>query len=271
MFNKSKANPTMSDGDLTVDARLTSLSFVFPMYNEIGNIERSVNGALDVGRRMAEDVEIVIVDDASTDGCGELADRLAVTQPEIKVIHHAKNRKLGGAMKSGFANASKDWVLYIDSDMPIKLEESLRAVPPALSGSDLVIGWRRNRSEGLKREILSFVYNRIIRYAFGLTVKDVNFAFKMMRREVLQAVPLYSEGSFIDAELLIEAKRQGFRIAEIGLDYFPRTAGVSTLASNSVILKILSEMRAYRRNRRTTPIRAGEATVAVPKTRHSQR
>jgi glycosyltransferase involved in cell wall biosynthesis len=251
--------------------RLSSLSFVFPMYNEIGNIERSVNGALQIGRQMAEDLEIVIVDDASTDGCGALADELALQHPEVRVIHHSKNRKLGGAMKTGFSNASKDWVLYIDSDMPIKLEESLRAVPPAIEGNDLVIGWRRNRSEGIRREILSFVYNRIIRYAFGLSVKDVNFAFKMMRREVLQAVPLYSEGSFIDAELLIEAKRQGFRMTEIGLDYYPRTAGVSTLASNSVILKIISEMRAYRRNRRTTPIRAGASTVAVTKAPHHQR
>jgi len=261
----------MSDKVETPSDRLKSLSFVFPMYNEIGNIERSVNGALSVGRQMAEELEIVIVDDASTDGCGELADQLAQKHPEVKVVHHEKNRKLGGAMKTGFRNASKDWVLYVDSDMPIKLEESLRAVPLALAGSDLVIGWRRNRNEGIKREILSFVYNRLIRYTFGLKVIDVNFAFKMMRREVLQSVPLYSEGSFIDAELLIEAKRQGFKIAEMGLDYYPRTAGVSTLASNSVILKIVSEMNAYRRNRRSTPIRGGEPNIAVPKAPHSQR
>jgi glycosyltransferase involved in cell wall biosynthesis len=260
-----------SVADNTQRAKLTSLSFVFPMYNELGNIERSVDGALCVGRQMADDVEIVIVDDASTDGSGRLADGLAAKHPEVKVFHHEKNRKLGGAMKTGFRNASKDWVLYVDSDMPIKLEESLRAVPPALHGNDLVIGWRRNRNEGIKREILSFVYNRIIRYTFGLNVIDVNFAFKMMRREVLQSVPLYSEGSFIDAELLIEAKRQGFRIAEIGLDYYPRTAGVSTLASNSVIFKIISEMSAYRRNRRTTPIRGGEPRIAVSKTTHRQR
>jgi glycosyltransferase involved in cell wall biosynthesis len=258
----------MSDTNEVEVGKLASLSFVFPMYNELGNIERSVNGALEVGYQMADEVEIVIVDDASTDGCGQLADDLAVKHPEIKVFHHEKNRKLGGAMKTGFRNASKDWVLYVDSDMPINLDESLRAVPPALQGNDLVIGWRRNRNEGLKREIFSFVYNRIIRYTFGLSVIDVNFAFKMMRREVLQSVPLFSEGSFIDAELLIEAKRQGFRIAEIGLDYYPRTAGVSTLASNSVILTILKEMASYRTKRRSTPIRAGESTVAVPKTPH---
>jgi glycosyltransferase involved in cell wall biosynthesis len=260
----------MSEDGVPAQHKLSSLSFVFPMYNEIGNIERSVNGALSVGRLMADEVEIVIVDDASTDGCGTLADELALRHPEVKVIHHAKNRKLGGAMKTGFSNASKDWVLYVDSDMPIKLEESVRAVPPALEGYDLVIGWRRNRSEGIKREIMSFVYNRLIRYFFGLSVRDVNFAFKMMRREVLQTVPLYSEGSFIDAELLIEAKRQGFRMAEFGLDYYPRTAGVSTLASNGVVLKILSEMSAYRRNRLTTPLRSAKPTVAA-KAPHSQR
>jgi glycosyltransferase involved in cell wall biosynthesis len=225
--------------------KLAGLSFVFPMYNELGNIERCVTWAIEVGRKMTDDLEILVVDDASTDGSGVLADQLAEKHPEVCVIHHTYNRKLGGAIKTGFANASKAWVLYIDSDLPIDLNESLRAVPLALEGNDLVIGWRRNRSEGIKREIMSWVYNRMIRVLFGLKVIDVNFAFKMIRREFLQYIPLDSEGSFIDAELLIRARRLGATIAEMGLDYYPRTAGVSTLASMGVVVKIVDEMRAF--------------------------
>jgi glycosyltransferase involved in cell wall biosynthesis len=242
------------------------------MYNEIGNIERTVNGALDVGYRMAREVEIVIVDDASTDGSGALADELSRTHAEVRVIHHPKNRKLGGALRTGFSTASKDWVLYIDSDLPIDLNEALRAVPLALDGHDLVIGWRRNRNEGIKREIMSFVYNRLIRLAFGLSVRDVNFAFKMIHKDALNVVTLRSEGSFIDAELLIEAWRMGFSIAEIGLDYHPRTAGVSTLATNGVVLKILEEMQIYRRANQGRPRRdKGDAALAVAKTPYRQR
>ncbi len=223
---------------------IASLSFVFPMYNEIGNLERTVREATEVGRRITSDLEIVIVDDASTDGSGELADRLAAENPHLRVVHHAVNRKLGGALKTGFAAATREWILYIDSDLPIRMEDALHAVP-LTDGADLVIGYRINRCEGLKREVMSWCYNRMIRLFFGLRVRDVNFAFKLFRREVMRHVRLNSEGSFIDAELLLEARRAGYQIAELGLNYYPRVAGTSTLASGSVVLKLLREMLRY--------------------------
>ncbi|MDQ2798867.1 MAG: glycosyltransferase family 2 protein [Armatimonadota bacterium] len=232
--------------ETTNAALLPGLSFVFPMFNEIGNIERCVEEALKTGYKLTRDLEIVVVDDASTDGCGALADALAYRHSELKVLHHAKNRKLGGALQTGFAAATKDWVLYIDSDLPIDMDEALRAVP-LLQNAEMVIGNRQGRAEGLKREAMSWVYNRLIRVLFGLNVRDVNFAFKMFRRSILEQITLRSEGSFIDAELLIETHKAGFRIAELPIRYFPRVAGVSTLASSSVVVKILGELWAYRR------------------------
>jgi glycosyltransferase involved in cell wall biosynthesis len=214
------------------------------MYNEIGNLERTVREATEVGLRITPDLEIVVVDDASTDGSGALADRLAAENRHLKIVHHVTNRKLGGALKSGFAAATRQWVLYIDSDLPIRMEDALAAVP-LTEHADLVIGYRMNRCEGLKREVMSWCYNRLIRVLFGLKVLDVNFAFKLMRQEVLRRVDLRSEGSFIDAELLLEARRAGFRIAEIGLNYYPRVAGTSTLASAAVVRKLLREMIRY--------------------------
>ena len=241
---------------------LPSLSFVFPMYNEIGNVERCVAEALATGRKITSDLEIVLVDDASTDGCGQLADTLAERHPEVKVRHHAKNRKLGGAIRTGFAAATKDWVLYIDSDLPIEMDDALLAVPLTAS-AEMVIGNRQGRAEGPKREIMSWVYNRLIRVLFGLNVRDVNFAFKLFRRSILERISLQSEGSFIDAELLIETHKAGFRIAELPLRYFERTAGVSTLASGSVVVKILHEMANYRRAAAHRPAR----TVPTPPAR----
>lgn len=234
-------------------ARLPSLSFVFPMYNEIGNIETCVREALRVGRKITDNLEIVVVDDASTDGCGALADTLAAQHPELKVIHHAKNRKLGGSLRTGFAAASKDWILYIDSDLPIQMDDALLAIP--LTQADMVIGNRQGRAEGPKREIMSWVYNRLIRVLFGLSVRDVNFAFKLFRRSILERITLQSEGSFIDAELLIETHNAGYKIAEIPLRYHERVAGVSTLASGSVVVKILREMADYRRAAKKRPAR----------------
>lgn len=235
--------------------RLPGLSFVFPMYNEIGNIERCVEEALATGYKLTANLEIIVVDDASTDGCGALADRLAAQHPELKVLHHPQNRKLGGALRTGFAAATNEWVLYSDSDLPIQMDEALRAVP-LLSNADMVIGNRQGRAEGFKRELMSWVYNRLIRVLFGLDVRDVNFAFKLFRRAILDQIVLQSEGSFIDAELLIETHKAGFTIAELPIQYHPRVAGVSTLASNGVVVKILRELWAYRRAAARRPLRA---------------
>ena len=242
---------------------LPSLSFVFPMYNEIGNVERCVAEALATGRKITSDLEIVLVDDASTDGCGALADQLAERHSELRVVHHAQNRKLGGALRTGFAAASKDWILYIDSDLPIQMDDALKAIP-VTANADMVIGNRQGRAEGPKREIMSWVYNRLIRVLFGLNVRDVNFAFKLFRRTVLEQIQLQAEGSFIDAELLIEAHKAGFQIAELPLRYYERTAGVSTLASGSVVIKLLREMAAYRRAAAHRPSRPVPTRPARP-------
>jgi glycosyltransferase involved in cell wall biosynthesis len=215
------------------------------MYNEKDNIETAVTEAIRVGYLIAPEVEVIVVDDASTDGSGGLVDRLSDELPELKAIHHERNRKLGGALKTGFAEATKEWVLYLDSDLPIHMDDALNAVP-LTEDADIVIGWRISRAESWKREFISKVYNRMIRAFFGLHVRDVNFAFKLFRRSFLDRMILTSEGSFIDAELLLEMQREGARFAEIGLNYYPRVAGVSTLASNGVIVKIIKEMVSYR-------------------------
>ncbi|MFQ3548972.1 MAG: glycosyltransferase family 2 protein [Armatimonadota bacterium] len=224
---------------------INSISFVMPMYNEKDNIETVVSECLRVGYMVASEVELVVVDDASTDGCGEILDNLATKHPEVVALHHKKNRKLGGALKTGFANVSKEWVLYIDSDLPVKMDDLLEVVY-LTDTYDVIIGWRKSRAESWRREVMSKVYNKIIRLMYDLHVKDVNFAFKLFKSSLLKEILLTAEGSFIDAEFLLEMQRIDAKITEVGMNYYPRVAGVSTLASNSVIIKILQEMIRYR-------------------------
>lgn len=216
------------------------------MYNEEAYARRAVAAARAVLEAALPDWEIVIVDDASTDGTGALADALAREDPRVRVVHNPRNRRLGGALRAGYAAATKDLVFYTDADLPVDLEVLPRAVRLLeYQQADIVAAYRFDRtSEGLVRALYTFTYNHLIRTLFGLRVRDVNFAFKLFRRGVLEKITLTSEGSFIDAEFLLRARKAGCVIIQIGLDYFPRTRGTSTLGSVPVILSILRDMAA---------------------------
>ncbi len=245
--------------------RFGTLSIFFPMWNEELYLHRAVGAAQEICERLVAegeiaDYEVIVVDDASTDATGRLADELAAADPHIRVVHHAVNRKLGGSIKSGFAAAKGDLVLYTDADLPFEMIELVRAVRVLRTyEADIVSAYRLDRTgEGPRRAVYSWAYNGLVRAMFGTRLRDINFAFKLCRRRVLDHVTLVSEGSFIDAELTIRAQRSGFEIVQIGVDYFPRTRGVSTLSSFAVIRTMLGEMRALRGELRSvTPVPRG--------------
>ncbi len=221
-----------------------SVSLVYPAWNEEEYVERAVSRALTVLPRITRDFEIVIVNDASTDRTAELCNALAATHPQIKVVHHELNQKLGGALRTGFRSTTKDVVVYSDIDLPFDLEELERALRlMSYLEADMICAFRFDRtSEGTKRILYSFVYNLVVRTLFDVQIKDVNFSFKVIHRRVLEAIELKSQGSLVDAELVVKAIRRGFKVFQIGVDYFPRTRGVSTLASPNVIVKMLKEL-----------------------------
>jgi glycosyltransferase involved in cell wall biosynthesis len=163
-------------------------------------------------------------------------------------VHHPVNRKLGGAMQTGFGAATGDVVLYTDADLPFDMGEVVKACRlMRLYDADIVSAYRLDRTgEGFLRTVYTFFYNLLIRRFFGVRVRDINFAFKLCRRTVFDHITLKSEGSFIDAELVIKAVRSGFHLIQFGVDYFPRTRGESTLARPGIILTIFREMWALR-------------------------
>lgn len=248
-----------------------TLTIFFPMWNEEDYVERAVDAA----RRVADDMvadgsiaayEVIIVDDYSNDRTPEIADKLAADDARVKVVHHPRNRKLGGSMKTGFAAATGDLVLYSDADLPFDMAEVRRAVRLLRDYEvDIVSAYRFDRTgEGPSRAVYTMVYNFLIRRLFGVRMRDINFAFKLCRREIFDHVTLRSEGSFIDAELIIRARKLGYQVLQFGTDYFPRTRGESTLASAGVITTILREMAGLRRELASiTPIAGREVTAPL--------
>lgn len=227
---------------------IQSLSLVFPMHNEREYIRDTVAKAQDVIKNIIEDYEIIIVDDASYDGSGQIAEQLSRQNPRIKVIHNERNRKLGGSLKVGFASAGKEYVLYSDIDMPFEFSEIKKAIEYLSKGkADLVSAYRLNKCEdGLRRYVYSVIYNFFIRYLFGLNIRDVNFSFKLIRNNLLKQLKLCSEGSFIDAEMLIKASRIKAKIGQFGTKYLPRNKGASQLSTFGVILNIIYEAVLFR-------------------------
>ena len=249
-------------GTLAAVAHFGTLSIFFPMWNEDAYIGPAIDAAreacvalVDVGE--IADYELLIIDDASTDATGRMADEMAAADRHVRVVHHPKNRKLGGSLKTGFAEARGDLILYTDADLPFDMDEVQKACRVMRHyQADIVSAFRFDRTgEGYVRVVYSFFFNGLVRSLFGLKMRDVNFAFKLCRRQVFDHVKLESEGSFIDAELIVRATRYGYKVVQFGVDYFPRTRGVSTLSSPSVIVKIVREMFSLRRELKSiTPI-----------------
>jgi glycosyltransferase involved in cell wall biosynthesis len=234
-------------------AQVQLLSVFFPMWNEEHYVERAIRAAEDECQRLLAmgeiaDYELVIIDDCSTDRTPAIADALAAADPRVRVVHHPVNRGLGGSIKTGFESVRGDVVLYTDADLPFEMLELGRALRVLRHyEADMVSAYRLDRTgEGPRRAIYSFLYNWLVQLTFGTRVRDINFAFKLVRRRVLEVARPKSEGSFIDAELVIRAQRLGFQIVQSGVDYFPRTRGVSTLSSPAVIRRMLAEMRELR-------------------------
>jgi len=218
------------------------ISLVYPMYNERENIAQAVAHGAQVLSSLAVKWEIVVVDDGSDDGSAAIVARLARKDPRVRLVSHSCNEGLGLALRNGFSAARHEVILYCDSDLPYDLSILARALP-LLGEADLVAGFRLNRRESALRLVYSKAYNFVIKAAFDLPVRDVNFSFKLFKRRVLEAIQLESRGSFIDAELLIKTRNAGLRLAEIGIVYTHRRHGVSKLSSVATIIEMLGELR----------------------------
>ena len=226
------------------------LSVVLPAWNEEAGILTTLDAVAEsadllVADGEVADVEVVVVDDGSTDATPQLLAGRAASDSRLVVVTHDRNRGLGAGVRSGLAAATGDVVLYTDADLPFDLVEVAKALRIMRQRDVAMVAlYRHDRTgEGVRRFVFSYVYNLLVRTVLGVRVRDVNFAGKFLRRDLVDALELRSEGSFVDAELVAKAERLGFGVVQFGVDYFPRSRGVSTLSSTPVVVGIVREMR----------------------------
>ncbi|MBT3392191.1 MAG: glycosyltransferase family 2 protein [Chloroflexi bacterium] len=224
---------------------ISSLGLFFPMYNERKSIEKFIGHIeQEVSQIGIDDYEILLVDDGSRDGCDQIVAEWAQRNPHVRMVQHEQNQGYGAALRTGFLESRKAVVFYTDTDLPADIADLERALP-LMAEADLVIGYRVERHETLRRAIYSRIYNFLMRLFFDVHVRDVNFSFKVVRREVLDKIQLTATSVFIDGQLLAEARRYGFAIAEIPIEYTPREFGVSNFDSFQAAWSTLTEMVIY--------------------------
>ena len=254
-------------------ALVQGLTVVLPAYNEQENIAPVVEQALDVLPTLADKYEVIVVDDGSRDETGRVvADLVAQHHPQVRLLRHIRNIGYGAALRSGFEHATHDLVFYTDSDRQFDLAE-LRYFVPMIEDHDVVIGFRVYRYDSVVRSMVSWIYNRIVGVLFRVRVRDVDCAYKLFRREVLEKVTIECENFFVDTELVAKARKWNFRMAEKGVRHYPRVAGETTVQPSDVqrTLREIGRMwlSIYRPGRSGEEAverrdRAAEAVEAVP-------
>jgi hypothetical protein len=203
---------------------LSGLTIVLPCFDEAENLPDAVRLATDAAERCAADHEIVVVDDGSSDDTADVAAGLVALAPRLRLIVHGQNRGYGQALRTGIAAARLPWVLLIDADLQCDFGE-LEDFLPLTPSADLVVGWRILPQGPVGRRAAGALWNRFVRGAFDLPVRDVDCAFRLVRRELVQRLDLRASGALVGTELLVKSRAAGARVAEVPVHHRPRVAG----------------------------------------------
>ena len=211
----------------TTGAAKPGLSVFFPAYNDSGTIASLVITALQTAQSLTDDFEVIIVNDGSVDATAQIANELARTYPQVKVVHHHGNRGYGGALRTGFHTATRELVFYTDGDAQYDPAEMARLWDAFSNDVDLVNGYKISRSDPFHRVVIGRIYHHTVRLLFGLRVRDVDCDFRLLRRSIFETVHLEKNSGVICLEMMKKIQDAGFRIAEVPIHHYHRAYGKS--------------------------------------------
>jgi glycosyltransferase involved in cell wall biosynthesis len=219
------------------------VSLVIPVYNESANMARVIPMARETLNQVSGTFEIVLVDDGSTD------DTVVVAQAEmgdqvdhLRVVTHARKSGYGITVADGLRAATGDWIAFVDGDGQFDPRD-LRRLAELSDGADLIAGWRIHRADPWHRSVVSGTFNVLVRLLYGISYRDIDCGFKLMRRELLRvASPILSRSALLNTELYFKATRSGLIIKQVGIQHHRRIAGVRSGGRLVPILRAVREL-----------------------------
>lgn len=221
---------------------LGSLTVFFPAYDDARSIVDLIHRAERAATRATNDYEIVVVNDGSRDDTAKVLARLQHEVAALRVVHHSSNRGYGGALRSGFSAARKEWVFYTDGDGQYDPDELTLLVEALGQNTDAVNGYKRRRSDSIVRVLIGAAYNAVVRGLFGLSIRDVDCDFRLIRRSLISDLALESDSGAICVELIRKLQDAGARFAEVGVSHYHRRYGASQFFKIARILNTAQQL-----------------------------
>jgi glycosyltransferase involved in cell wall biosynthesis len=203
------------------------ISVFFPAFNDEDSIGKLIREAMAVLPQITRDYEIIVVNDGSGDGTAVALDDLTRAYPQVRVFHHRKNQGYGGALRTGFKQATKDLVFYTDGDGQYDVRELKSLVALMTDDVDVVNGYKIKRSDSRRRIVLGAIYQFMARWMFRLPIRDVDCDFRLMRREAIQSIKLTSTSGVVCTEMIYKLHAAGYNFTETPVHHYPRLYGQS--------------------------------------------
>lgn len=229
---------------------LASLTIFFPALNDAPTIGGLVEQAFAVGNSCTRELEVLVVDDGSTDETPQLLAELAGRYPgRLRIARHPRNQGYGAALHTGFRLATKEFVFYTDGDGQYHLDDLPRLISEWAPGVGLVNGYKVRRADPWYRTILGGMYAWWVRRLFRLAIRDVDCDYRLIHRRVLDKVlPLTCRGGAVCVELVAKIQATGCRIVEVPVNHWPRTHGRSQFFRPGNLYQTAVELARLRRS-----------------------